>query len=222
MVLLPITVNPLASTTRRRKAAVSSLSPRIRLNGLAAMTIELTDAQLVERCRRKAGGVGRARRRFSRYVYAIACARTDSRRRRRGRLSRRVRPDVRRLKSVRDDTAIRPWLAQTTRKRVRRPASRRHPSSRPRSRSPTRWTRDRTPRRGAGCPRGGRRLSPNCREMLDRFFARDGELPSHRRSARSARGTIASRNLAVPRETAQKLRKKPSRTRLDVDKRRPT
>ena len=81
------------------------------------MSIELTDAQLVERCRAgEQQAWNELVERFSRYVYAIAV---------RGfRLPESDAEDVfqdvfartfERLDSLRDDTAIRPWLAQLTR-----------------------------------------------------------------------------------------------------------
>ena len=81
------------------------------------MTIELTDAQLVERCRAgDADAWNELVERFSRYVYAISV--------RAFRLSEADAEDVfqevfartfERLDSLRDDAAIRPWLAQLTR-----------------------------------------------------------------------------------------------------------
>src|SRR3954471_11837268 len=81
------------------------------------MSMEVTDAQLVGRCR--AGDPmawNELVERFSRYVYSIAV--------RAFRLSDHDAEDVfqdvfartyERLDSLRDDTAIRPWLAQLTR-----------------------------------------------------------------------------------------------------------
>src|SRR5215210_7048120 len=85
--------------------------------GRAPMSVEVTDAQLVERCRSGSPDAWRELvERFSRYVYAIAI---------RGyRLTEHDAEDVfqevfartyERLESLRDDAAIRPWLAQLTR-----------------------------------------------------------------------------------------------------------
>src|SRR5215210_190776 len=81
------------------------------------MTTELTDAQLVGRCRQgEAAAWNELVERFSRYVYAIAV--------RAYRLPEHDAEDVfqdvfarayERLGSLRDDNAIRPWLAQLTR-----------------------------------------------------------------------------------------------------------
>ena len=81
------------------------------------MTMELSDAQLVGRCRAgEAAAWNELVERFSRYVYAIAV--------RAYRLPEHDAEDVfqdvfarayERLGSLRDDTAIRPWLAQLTR-----------------------------------------------------------------------------------------------------------
>src|SRR4051812_42778273 len=81
------------------------------------MTIELTDAQLVERCRAGDGDAwNELVERFSRYVYAISVRAFG--------LSEVDAEDVfqdvfartfERLDSLRDDAAVRPWLAQLTR-----------------------------------------------------------------------------------------------------------
>ena len=81
------------------------------------MTIELTDAQLVERCRAgEAAAWNELVERFSRYVYAISVRAFG--------LSEADAEDVfqdvfartfERLDSLRDDAAVRPWLAQLTR-----------------------------------------------------------------------------------------------------------
>ena len=81
------------------------------------MTMELSDAQLVGRCRAgEAAAWNELVERFSRYVYAIAV--------RAYRLAEHDAEDVfqdvfarayERLGSLRDDAAIRPWLAQLTR-----------------------------------------------------------------------------------------------------------
>jgi len=81
------------------------------------MTIEVSDAQLVERCRAgEAAAWNELVERFSRYVYAIAV--------RAFRLPEHDAEDVfqdvfartfERLDSLRDDSAIRAWLAQLTR-----------------------------------------------------------------------------------------------------------
>ena len=79
----------------------------------------LTDAELVRRCRADdAGAWNELVERYSRYVYAIAV---------RGfRLSEEDAEDVfqdvftriyTRLDSLRDDSALRPWIAQLTRRR---------------------------------------------------------------------------------------------------------
>src|ERR671913_1809675 len=82
------------------------------------MTTELTDAQLVGRCRNgEAAAWNELVERFSRYVYAIAV--------RAYRLPEHDAEDVfqdvfarayQRLGQLRDDDAVRPWLAQLTRR----------------------------------------------------------------------------------------------------------
>src|SRR6187402_2029421 len=83
----------------------------------STMSMELSDAQLVERCRTgETAAWNELVERFSRYVYAIAV--------RAFRLPEHDAEDVfqdvfartfERLDSLRDDSAIRPWLAQLTR-----------------------------------------------------------------------------------------------------------
>ena len=79
------------------------------------MTIELTDAQLVERCRAGSQEAwNETVERFSRCVLHRRAV-PASGERRRGRLQDVFARTFERLSSLRDDTAIRPWLAQLTR-----------------------------------------------------------------------------------------------------------
>ena len=157
----------------------------------------LTDAQLVERCR---AGDERAWaalvERFSRYVHAIATAAY--------RLPEDDAEDVfqdvfartfEHLDRLRDDAAIRPWIGQLTRRRcvdrlrVARPAV----------------ALDEAGGRGEVDERleaieqavivhdALARISDDCREILDRFFARDESYRVIGAALALPAGTIASR-----------------------------
>jgi RNA polymerase sigma factor (sigma-70 family) len=157
----------------------------------------LTDAELVARCRAgEAEAWHELVERFSRYVYAIAV-----------RGFRLPEPDAEdvfqevfarvyeRLDRLRDDAAIRPWLAQLTRRlcidRLR--AGGREVLT------------DEAPEPGAGDEWLARldeaitvhqamtRLPNNCREVLDRFFCRDESYRVIGEALELPSGTIASR-----------------------------
>jgi RNA polymerase sigma factor (sigma-70 family) len=160
------------------------------------MTIELTDAQLVERCRAgEAAAWNELVERFSRYVYAISVrafglSETDA---------EDVFQDVfartfERLDSLRDDTAVRPWLAQLTRNacidRLRAGAREELTAD------PDAETADAAIERldeALAVHEGLRALSGDCREILDRFFARDESYRSIGEALELPAGTIASR-----------------------------
>ena len=163
------------------------------------MTIEVTDAQLVERCRAgDAAAWNELVDRFSRYVYAIAV--------RAFRLPDHDAEDVfqdvfartfERLDSLRDDAAIRPWLAQLTRNACvdrLRSGKREQPVD-----EPLDWE---VSEHGAALEQldealdvhgGLRALSDDCREVLDRFFARDESYRAIGEALDLPAGTIASR-----------------------------
>jgi RNA polymerase sigma factor (sigma-70 family) len=160
------------------------------------MTIEVTDAQLVGRCRTgDPEAWNELVERFSRYVYAIAV--------RAFRLSDHDAEDVfqdvfartyERLDSLRDDTAIRPWLAQLTRNacvdRIRS-GSREQPTE-----EPTGEEVDATLERldeALDVQDALRGISETCREILDRFFARDESYRTIGYDLDLPPGTIASR-----------------------------
>jgi RNA polymerase sigma factor (sigma-70 family) len=160
------------------------------------MTIEVTDAQLVGRCRAgEPEAWNELVERFSRYVYAIAV--------RAFRLSEHDAEDVfqdvfartyERLDSLRDDTAIRPWLAQLTRNACvdrLRSGAREQPSE-----EPTGEDVDLALERldeALDVHEGLRSLSETCREILDRFFARDESYRTIGDALGLPAGTIASR-----------------------------
>ena len=160
------------------------------------MTTELSDAQLVGRCRAgDAAAWNELVERFSRYVYAIAV--------RVYRLADHDAEDVfqdvfartyERLGSLRDDAAIRPWLAQLTRNACvdrLRASAREQPA-------------DELPVEEADAMLEQLdealavreeldALSGDCREILDRFFARDESYRAIGDALDLPAGTIASR-----------------------------
>jgi RNA polymerase sigma factor (sigma-70 family) len=160
------------------------------------MTIELTDAQLVERCRAgEAAAWNELVERFSRYVYAISVRAFG--------LSENDAEDVfqdvfartfERLDSLRDDAAVRPWLAQLTRNacidKLRAGAKEELTAD------PEAEGADAAIERldeALAVHEGLRALSGDCREILDRFFARDESYRSIGEALELPAGTIASR-----------------------------
>ncbi len=160
------------------------------------MKTEVTDAQLVGRCRAgEPEAWNELVERFSRYVYAIAV--------RAYRLSDHDAEDVfqdvfartyERLDSLRDDTAIRPWLAQLTRNACvdrLRSGAREQPVELPEGEEvdPALERLD----EALDVHDGLRALSGSCREILDRFFARDESYRTIGEALDLPAGTIASR-----------------------------
>jgi RNA polymerase sigma factor (sigma-70 family) len=156
----------------------------------------LSDAQLVERCR--AGDEAAWHElveRFSRFVYAIAV--------RAFRLSHHDADDVfqdvfakayQNVGRLRDDDALRPWLAQLT----RRTCLDRLRASRPEealSEEEPDGTEDVLARLDEALTvrEALTTLSPDCREILDRFFARDESYRTIGEALELPPGTIASR-----------------------------
>jgi RNA polymerase sigma factor (sigma-70 family) len=157
---------------------------------------ELSDAQLVARCR--AGDEGAWRQlveRFSRYVYAIATQGF--------RLPDHDAEDVfqevftrtyQRLDRLRDDGAIKPWLAQLTRNlcldRIR-DTSRTHPTDEELGGAPDEALAHLDL---ALTVRGAlEELGPPCSDLLDRFFCRDESYKTIGEELDLPAGTIASR-----------------------------
>lgn len=175
------------------------------------MTTEVSDAQLVERCRAgDAAAWNELVDRFSRYVYAIAV--------RAFRLPEHDAEDVfqdvfartfERLGSLRDDTAIRPWIAQLTRNACidrLRSGKREQPVD-----EPLEWDLS---DHGAALDlfdealdvqEGLQALSEDCREILDRFFARDESYRVIGEALGLPAGTIASRISRCLGKLRQKL-----------------
>jgi RNA polymerase sigma-70 factor (ECF subfamily) len=156
----------------------------------------LTDAELVERCRagdREAWNT--LVDRFSRYVYAI-CVKGF-------RLGDEDAEDVfqdvftrvyTHLDTLRDDTALRPWIAQLTRRICLDTIARRgreHPAEEPvveEARDDFAEIEEAFEVREAVTT-----LSDACQEILDRFFARDQSYKTISSELDLPAGTIASR-----------------------------
>ena len=161
------------------------------------MTAPLTDAQLVARCR--AGDEAAWAElvdRFSRYVYAIS--------RQAFRLSEHDAEDVfqevftrtyQHLDRLRDDAAIRPWLAQLTRNlcldRIRE-TSRLQPSDEDLDPGAVDETLEQLDD-ALSVQEALGRLGDPCAELLDRFFARDQSYKTIGDQLALPAGTIASR-----------------------------
>ena len=156
----------------------------------------VTDAEVVAACR---GGDDAAWRelvrRFSRYVFAIARAH---------RLTENDIEDVfqetfarayERLGSLREDEAVRPWLAQLTPRlcidRLR--AAAREPAADPSEDRGDLDHRLAVIDEAVSVQEALGRLSPECREILDRFFCRDQSYQTIAAEVGIPPGTIASR-----------------------------
>ena len=160
------------------------------------MQVVETDAQLVARCREGDDDAWRELvQRFSRYVYAIAVQAY--------RLPPSDAEDVfqevftrayENLHKLRDDSAIRPWLAQLTRRLCLdtiRASSRVQPeeSLEPQGADDTIAKLD----EALVIHEALATLPDNCREILDRFFARDESYRNIGDALDLPAGTIASR-----------------------------
>ena len=156
----------------------------------------LTDAELVARCREgDAEAWNELVERFSRYVYAVTV---------RGfRLSEEDAEDVfqdvfarvyTHLGTLRDDSALRPWIAQLTRRVCLDSISRRD-RERPEGEPAAEEDRDRIEEIDeAVVVRDALAALPEpCRDMLDRFFARDQSYRTISSELDLPAGTIASR-----------------------------
>jgi RNA polymerase sigma-70 factor (ECF subfamily) len=161
----------------------------------AEPTSRLSDEELVQRCREGAPEAwNELVERFSRYVYAI-CGRGFG-------LSAEDAEDAfqevftrvyTRLDSLRDDSAIRPWIAQMTRRicldRIAA-SSREEPLDEIEERAaPALDEID----EAFGVREAVDRLGDPCRDLLDRFFARDQSYRAISEELELPSGTIASR-----------------------------
>jgi RNA polymerase sigma factor (sigma-70 family) len=155
-----------------------------------------TDAQLVARCRAGDEEAWRALvDRFSRYVYAIATQSFRLRDEDAADVFQEVFTRVyEHLDMLRDDAAVRPWLAQVTRRlcvdRLR--ATREEPGEEPIEPAGVDASLERlddalTVREAMGL------LPEHCLEVLDRFFCRDESYETIGKELEIAPGTIASR-----------------------------
>jgi len=154
----------------------------------------LTDAELVRRCRADdAGAWNELVERYSRYVYAIAV---------RGfRLSEEDAEDVfqdvftriyTRLDSLRDDSALRPWIAQLTRRRcLDAIAAKRDVPAEDVTEEGSSDLSDVEDAFEVREALAG--LSDTCQDILDRFFARDQSYKTIADELEIPSGTIASR-----------------------------
>jgi RNA polymerase sigma-70 factor (ECF subfamily) len=161
------------------------------------MTTGLTDAQLVARCRSgDPDAWAELVERFSRYVYAIATQAF--------RLSEHDAEDVfqevftrtyQHLDRLRDDSAIRPWLAQLTRNlcldRIRE-TSRTQPTDEELDAGGVDETLEQLDD-ALSVQEALASLGEPCSELLDRFFARDESYKTIGDQLALPAGTIASR-----------------------------
>jgi RNA polymerase sigma factor (sigma-70 family) len=172
----------------------------------------LSDAELVAGCRRGEDAAWRQLvERFSRYVYAITTRAYGLR----DRDAEDVFQDVfarayERLDSLRSDEAIRPWLAQLTRRLC---VDRLRSSSRevPREEHDLETSDPEDAMAEideAVTVRAALvRLPEQCQELLDRFFARDQSYRTMGDALELPAGTIASRISRCLRKLAEELRK---------------
>jgi len=155
---------------------------------------KLTDAELVQRCRSGDAEAWNALvERFSRYVYAI-CVQGF-------RLQETDAEDVfqevftrvyERLDTLRSDSAVRPWIGQLTRRLCLdrlSAASREEPVESPEVQEDALAEID----EAFAVREAMHGLSQDCREVLDRFFARDESYRTIGSALDLPTGTIASR-----------------------------
>jgi RNA polymerase sigma-70 factor (ECF subfamily) len=164
---------------------------------MRTVTAAITDAELVQRCRTgDADAWNELVERYSRYVYAIAAQGF--------RLSPADAEDAfqevftrvyTRLDTLRDDSALRPWIAQLTRRvclDVLAASGRAQPVEEVDAEGDTGDTFAEIDE--AFTVRDAlSELSDSCQEMLDRFFARDESYKTISRELDLPAGTIASR-----------------------------
>jgi RNA polymerase sigma factor (sigma-70 family) len=164
------------------------------------MSVELTDAQLVARCRAgDQAAWNQLVERFSRYVYAI-CVQAF-------RLPAHDAEDVfqevfarvyQHLERLRSDEAIRPWIAQLTRRLCidrLRAAAREGPSIDEDVELEMAEPDDRLAQldEAISVREGLESLGENCQDILDRFFCRDESYNTIGEALGIPPGTIASR-----------------------------
>ena len=183
--------------------------------------MDVADAELVSRCRAGDHDAWRALvERYSRYVYAITQA---------FRLSTHDAEDVfqdtfarayERLDTLRDDDAFRPWLASLTRRLCidrLRAGGREQPTEEPESEAVDDAIEQLTD--ALAVHEALEALPDHCREVLDRFFARDESYRMIAEELELPPGTIASRIsrcLARLKEFLER-EESPAITRLEDD-----
>jgi RNA polymerase sigma-70 factor (ECF subfamily) len=160
------------------------------------MASETTDAELVVRCRTGTPGAwDELVERFSRYVHAIATQAYGLR----GADAEDVFQEVfarvwERLDTLRSDDAVRPWIAQMTRRccvdHLR--AAGRETATEELAEEAADTVVDELDE-ALTLRDSLRRLSPECQEILDRFFARDESYRAIGDALSLPPGTIASR-----------------------------
>jgi RNA polymerase sigma factor (sigma-70 family) len=160
------------------------------------MTIELTDAQLVERCRAgDQGAWNELVERFSRYVYAICLQGFRLREQDAEDVFQEVFTRVySKLDTLRDDSALRPWIAQLTRRLCLDAISSgsREQLSEEIVAPGTEQTLEEIDEAFA-VREAMSSLPESCQEVLDRFFARDESYRTISAELSIPAGTIASR-----------------------------
>ena len=162
------------------------------------LPLDMTDdAELVERCRQgEQAAWAELVERYSRYVYAI-CLRGF-------RLPEHDMEDVfqevfartfEHLDSLRDAAALKPWLAQLTRRvcldRARRADTREEPWDQLPEQADDRWIAELD--EALAVHQAMDELPENCREVLDRFFCRDDSYRTIAEALDIPAGTVASR-----------------------------
>jgi RNA polymerase sigma factor (sigma-70 family) len=172
----------------------------------------LSDAELVAGCRRGEDAAWRELvQRFSRYVYAIATRAYGLR----GRDAEDVFQEVfartfEHLDSLRKDDAIRPWIAQLTRRlsidRLRS-AARELPGTETEVDRPDPEDAIAEIDEAVTVHQALERLPEECRELLDRFFARDQSYRTLGEVLGLPAGTIASRISRCLAKLKEELRK---------------
>jgi len=172
------------------------------------MATNLTDAQLVERCRTGEADAWRELvDRFSRYVYAIATQGFRLREHDAEDVYQEVFTRVYdRLDSLRDDASVRPWIAQLTRRLCldRLAAERREqPAEGLLTAEAAAALADLD--EAFSVHEAMTRLPEPCREVLDRFFARDESYRTIGNELNLPAGTIASRISRCLRKLREEL-----------------
>ena len=172
----------------------------------------LSDAELVARCRRGEENAWRELvERFSRYVYAIATRAYGLRERDAEDVFQEVfSRTYEHLDSLRKDEAIRPWIAQLTRRlsvdRLRT-GSREEPRDFPELDAPDPDDAIAEIDEALTVHEALSQLPEQCREILDRFFARDQSYRALSEVLGLPQGTIASRISRCLDKMGEELRK---------------